>query len=573
MTDGPAPDKEAAFFTTIRGWGLTRGDNGVIGGVVAGLGARIGMAPVPARLLTVLAMVLLPGVGLLAYAAAWGLLPDRHGAIVIQNFGRGVTNVGALMGIGAIALVGLLTLDWSPFSAFGRSGPGFLGVNWGGGQIGGFWDFLGGFAILVPLGIAVGAVVLAVVLVTRSRKDSSDGTAATPPHSEDSGADPEAQQGASDGDEPATPVPGDASSPAGASAPTSTPPPAQPAPWEPALLPGDPRAGVAPSRGASAGLATASAVAAGAAAGSATSAPAPQRTPAPAPAPAPAYGAPVAGAAAHYGATPPPSAPPRPVKPKVPGPGKGGWFGFLAAMLLSAAGVLWLSRTDQLGVSPLLAWGAGTVLGLGLVLTAVALSGRRLGFLGFLSIPAVIVAVVISINATEIRDRYDADWAWWGGTVVWSDDGELATEQEVEPSPAPGPVDATAALASDYASTLVVGECYEAASFEEWSSVTQWGASTATMRLDDVSADLSLDLTADYTRVVVPEATSVEIAGPGTVQVVWADRDFGCTSYGGDEPSSDAEPAPRLSALNVGAPVLSLTVPADGIIYLEETAS
>ena len=42
--------REAGFFRAIREWGLTRGDNGFLGGVVDGLAQRVGMATVPARI-------------------------------------------------------------------------------------------------------------------------------------------------------------------------------------------------------------------------------------------------------------------------------------------------------------------------------------------------------------------------------------------------------------------------------------------------------------------------------------------------------------------------------------------
>src|SRR5690554_25487 len=99
MNEQPQPPTEAAFFTSIREWGVVRGTSGVVGGVVEGVGHKIGLARVPARLLTVVAWILLPGVVMVAYAAGWALLPDARGNIIIQDFGRGITNVGALIGI------------------------------------------------------------------------------------------------------------------------------------------------------------------------------------------------------------------------------------------------------------------------------------------------------------------------------------------------------------------------------------------------------------------------------------------------------------------------------------------
>ena len=104
-TSPEEPRQEAAFFSTIRSWGITRGPNGVIGGVIEGVGDRIGMDKLPARIIAVVAAVMITGLILPAYAAAWGLLPDRDGNIIIQNFGRGRPNVGALIGIAILLLI------------------------------------------------------------------------------------------------------------------------------------------------------------------------------------------------------------------------------------------------------------------------------------------------------------------------------------------------------------------------------------------------------------------------------------------------------------------------------------
>jgi phage shock protein C len=49
----------------------------VIGGVVAGLGQRFGIAPWPARLLFVLLLMIIPGSQLLAYPILWILMPSE----------------------------------------------------------------------------------------------------------------------------------------------------------------------------------------------------------------------------------------------------------------------------------------------------------------------------------------------------------------------------------------------------------------------------------------------------------------------------------------------------------------
>jgi len=48
----------------------------VLGGVVAGLGRRIGLDPWPARVLFVLLLMLIPGSQLLVYPILWILMPQ-----------------------------------------------------------------------------------------------------------------------------------------------------------------------------------------------------------------------------------------------------------------------------------------------------------------------------------------------------------------------------------------------------------------------------------------------------------------------------------------------------------------
>ena len=58
--------------------GLTRPSDGrVLGGVVAGLGRRLGIAPWPARILFVLVLLLIPGSQILIYPILWILMPSE----------------------------------------------------------------------------------------------------------------------------------------------------------------------------------------------------------------------------------------------------------------------------------------------------------------------------------------------------------------------------------------------------------------------------------------------------------------------------------------------------------------
>ena len=55
--------------------GLTRPSDGrVLGGVLAGLGRRLGIAPWPARILFVLLLLLIPGSQILIYPILWILI-------------------------------------------------------------------------------------------------------------------------------------------------------------------------------------------------------------------------------------------------------------------------------------------------------------------------------------------------------------------------------------------------------------------------------------------------------------------------------------------------------------------
>ena len=50
----------------------------VLGGVVAGLGRRFGIAPWPARILFVLLLMLIPGSQILIYPILWILMPSEQ---------------------------------------------------------------------------------------------------------------------------------------------------------------------------------------------------------------------------------------------------------------------------------------------------------------------------------------------------------------------------------------------------------------------------------------------------------------------------------------------------------------
>jgi phage shock protein PspC (stress-responsive transcriptional regulator) len=55
----------------------------VLGGVIAGLGQRLGIAPWPARLVFVLLLMVVPGSQILVYPILWVLMPSEE-TVTIQ---------------------------------------------------------------------------------------------------------------------------------------------------------------------------------------------------------------------------------------------------------------------------------------------------------------------------------------------------------------------------------------------------------------------------------------------------------------------------------------------------------
>jgi len=81
------------FQERLRQAGFERARTGrVFGGVVAGLGRRMGIDPWPARALFVIALMLLPGSQLLVYPLLWILLPQEP---EIESAEPAMTSAGA----------------------------------------------------------------------------------------------------------------------------------------------------------------------------------------------------------------------------------------------------------------------------------------------------------------------------------------------------------------------------------------------------------------------------------------------------------------------------------------------
>ncbi|WP_084077211.1 PspC domain-containing protein [Demequina sp. NBRC 110057] len=569
MSETPQPPQEAAFFTAIRGWDIQRGDR-LLGGVASGLGAKVGMAPVPARLLMVLAGVLLNGLVLLAYAAAWALLPDRHGSIVIQDFGRGVTNVGALIGIAIMGVLGFVTIDNG--GLFG----GIFGADpfpWDSlGNFGPFEIIAAFFGVMIPLAILGGLVFLIVYLVRRNKAGtvhSGPGGTYWTSQQQDSGATPPPYQAAADataGAAEAAPgedgevhdeAPGEATSPeqpaaaaaaAAASATSATGTTGQPQPWEPALLPGDPRVTVPPRQHHQG-----------------------RQNPHGTPAADPWASSYAWNASTGERSTTPAYAPARPPKPpRVPGPGKAAWLAFLGVLVIAVAVVFAIARSGQLAVSPVLAWGAIITMGLGAVLLVVALSGRRFGFLGFLSVCAVAVSIPMVANADTIRANY-GDWGYWmdGSAIDYEeafgfDDGGPEPEASATAT-GPEQVSIREAFGDDYTTIYAAGSCWD---YSDSASEEMFGPADSYIQLSTVDEDMSIPVRGSTTEAVIPSGTSLIVTSPGSVTVDFTERQVWCDLW--NDGTADS------TVLDLAAgdgPVLTLEAPDVSTLYITEEVS
>ena len=104
----PAPTPQGnRFFAWMRGLGITR-QPGWIGGVAAGIAARLGIDPLIVRGIIVVVAVL-GGPALLLYAAAWLLLPDSKDKIHLEELIQGRLE-SPIAGIGAMVLLSLLPI-------------------------------------------------------------------------------------------------------------------------------------------------------------------------------------------------------------------------------------------------------------------------------------------------------------------------------------------------------------------------------------------------------------------------------------------------------------------------------
>ncbi|WP_062380501.1 PspC domain-containing protein [Demequina pelophila] len=581
MTDQAPPPTEAGFFTTIRGWGFTRGDRGVAGGVAAGVADRLGWPLGWTRVAFVAAGAMLTGMALLAYAAAWALLPDRRGRIVAQDLGRGEPNVGAIIVIAIVAVLGLANLNQAPWM-FGAWGWGDA-WPWDQGPFTSSLSALGTvLGVLFSLAVLAGVAVL-VVLLVRQGRDRSGGTPGAP------GAprpDPGPVPGTAPGS-PSTPDGGSAAPGDPGTEPGPTPIYAVPPAWaadrarqradnvaaahraaDDAVVAGQAAADAATEaahRAASdADLAASATTAATAGAWAPEQARAYGASPAAPGAGQPPYGgasypaAPYAGAPYPAGTHPAaPSTPPRP--PRVPGPGAAFYLLTLAWFVLSIVGVALAAWQDRLAVPAVPAWIAVFVTGLGVLLAIVALVGRKLGFLGFLGGLLLLPLGAVIVQADEIRDgSFGREWipeinfVRDGDDVVHVRIGDLDIYRS-DPESTAG-ADPLAVFEDEFSVLIFPGSCEEIGSH----SVTG-----NTIVAQDLTGERRLSIEDAETVVRIDAGAGVAVDAPGGATVVWPGRGLSC-----EVPAGDA-----LAAMTPTQPFVTLDVAAEGAVVTIEEVS
>jgi phage shock protein PspC (stress-responsive transcriptional regulator) len=143
--DQPAPAPEPAkpgsentFFDWMRGLGIPR-QPGWIGGVCAGIAARLGIDPIIVRGIAVVIAVL-GGPALLLYAAAWLLLPDQYDRIHLQeairgNFDKAHAGIGVMVLLSFLPFAQGVTWQAAPWWIFGGNdfvfaAPSLWGLFW-----------------------------------------------------------------------------------------------------------------------------------------------------------------------------------------------------------------------------------------------------------------------------------------------------------------------------------------------------------------------------------------------------------------------------------------------------------
>ena len=167
--DEPTPDPrpttggaaESGFFAWLRSLRVPR-QPGWLGGVCAGVAARLGIDPIIVRGIVVV-FALFGSPVLLAYGVAWLLLPDATGRIHLQELLRRVFD-SAIVGIAILIIFGVV-----PYG-FGI-GPFIGGLGDGAAWSGGVWNSAFGFHLgpFVTFIVLAGAITALIVWLVRRR--------------------------------------------------------------------------------------------------------------------------------------------------------------------------------------------------------------------------------------------------------------------------------------------------------------------------------------------------------------------------------------------------------------------
>ncbi len=410
------PEYEAQFFTNVRSWGIARGENGVLGGVVEGVGNRIGLARVPARLLALLLIPLTAGLFLAAYAAAWAILPDSDGHIIVQDFGRGTPNVPALIGITILGIIGFNLPFWGH--------P--LGFGWVGVLI----------STIVGLCIVAGVIALIAWGITKDENGQSKlivefrGSETAKARAKEA---KEAVREAGRNAKEAVREAGKGAKEAGKK------------------LAEEGKSAAKKAKTAAAEVRDAVAVKATAESGTEDS----SDTPPPSP--------------------PSPPRAPRYLRPWVPGPSKAVRLLALGAAFLIGAIVWGLNREDLLSTTPIEAWLAAMIIVVGLGIVITGATGRRIGAFGFWATVLVVgwsIRIIVGPEIDKWLDSHDVLWDWdEGPRVVAVDDGAVkcrSFDDSLPPS--------TATIVAEDHDTVTVTEDHTTIVVPEHSSITLEGA-------------------------------------------------------------------------------------------------
>ena len=167
--DEPAPEPrpttggatDSGFFPWLRSLRVPR-QPGWLGGVCAGVAARLGIDPIIVRGIVVV-FALFGSPVLLAYGVAWLLLPDATGRIHLQELLRGVFD-SATVGIAILVILGVVPYGFGIGPFIGGLGD---GAAWSGGVWNGAFGFhLGPFVTFIVL---AGAITALIVWLVRRR--------------------------------------------------------------------------------------------------------------------------------------------------------------------------------------------------------------------------------------------------------------------------------------------------------------------------------------------------------------------------------------------------------------------